>query len=292
MPSFSPPWTLFINCVATRTKHSPAPDFLVMATTAKGTAIITGSAQGIGLAIAVRLAEDGFDVALFDVAANKEQLHALAGEIQNKTGRRALPIIGDVSLESDVKALVDTVVTELGGLDVMVANAGIAVIKLLHDTTVEDFDRVVAVNQRGTFLCYKYAALQMIKQGRGGHIIGASSATGKKGAPEMSAYSSTKFAIRGLTQVAAQEYAKYGIIVNAYAPGAIETTLLKGLDAETTTRAGQPPGTWLKLLANSGVLGRNGTANDIAGLVSFLVSKDAGFICGQSINVNGGYVFD
>ncbi|KAI0927677.1 hypothetical protein AcW1_007150 [Taiwanofungus camphoratus] len=263
-----------------------------MATELKGTAIVTGSANGIGRAIAIRLAEDGFNIALFDLPSTEASLLAVAEEIKQRTDRRTLQILGDVSLEEDVKELVGAVVKEWGGLDVMVANAGVGLSRPFHETTVEDFDRLVNVNQRGTFLCYKYAAVQMIKQGRGGRILGACSVAGKKGLAENAVYSSTKFAIRGLTQSAAMEYGKFGITVNAYSPGAIETVMLRGMDEATTQRNGSLTGSWMKSLIGTTFLGRNGEPRDVVGTVSFLVSKDAAFITGQSINICGGYAFD
>jgi NAD(P)-dependent dehydrogenase (short-subunit alcohol dehydrogenase family) len=108
----------------------------------------------------------------------------------------------------------------------MVANAAIPVVKSVADTTVEEWDRIFAVNVRGTFLCYREAAAQMIAQGKGGRLIGACSISGKTGSDNAAAYASTKFAIRGLTQSAAADYGKHGITVNAYAPGCIETGFL------------------------------------------------------------------
>jgi NAD(P)-dependent dehydrogenase (short-subunit alcohol dehydrogenase family) len=108
----------------------------------------------------------------------------------------------------------------------MVANAAIPVVKSVADTTAEEWDRIFAVNVRGTFLCYREAAAQMIAQGKGGRLIGACSTAGKSGSKNAAAYASTKFAIRGLTQSAAADYGKYGITVNGYAPGCVETGFL------------------------------------------------------------------
>ncbi|KIM81214.1 hypothetical protein PILCRDRAFT_72177 [Piloderma croceum F 1598] len=200
----------------------------------KGIALVTGAGQGIGRAIALRLADD-FDVAVNDIPSNVEALDSLVDEITAK-GRRSIPVLADVSVEDQVKNMIDTVVAKLGGLDVMVANAGIYKEGSVLDCTTQDFDSLFAVNVRGTFFCYKYAGLQMVSQGRGGRIIGASSLTGKKGRKNSRAilraglcvgYSATKFAVRGLTQSAAGDLGKHGITVNAYAPGAIDTPLRK-----------------------------------------------------------------
>ncbi|KAG8221461.1 hypothetical protein J3R82DRAFT_1668 [Butyriboletus roseoflavus] len=160
---------------------------------AKGIALVTGSAQGIGRGIALRLARDGFDIALNDVSSKGDQLRAVANDIE-KIGRRTHLVPGDVAVEGEVKGMVRGVTEQLGGLDVLGLTDFVA--------ELEVWERVMAVNARGTFLCYKYAAAQMIAQGRGGRIIGASSTAGKIGNPLSCAYSASKFAIRGLTQTA------------------------------------------------------------------------------------------
>ncbi|EIN04781.1 acetoin reductase family protein [Punctularia strigosozonata HHB-11173 SS5] len=257
----------------------------------KGVAIVTGAGSGIGRGIAVQLADDGFDLVVNDLVSSKDALDSLLGEITGQ-GRRAVAFTGDVSVEQDVIDLVKCAVDQFGGVDVMVANAGVMLTKKLVDTTVDDWDRIFSINARGVFLCYKYAAEQMIKQGRGGRLIGPCSIAGKKGSPEMAAYSATKFAIRGLTQVAAQEYGQYGITVNAYAPGAIETPLLNRVDDYNIKKTGGEKGSAIEAMKKNAALGRNGTPSDVAGLVSFLVTDKAQFITGQSILIDGGLLFD
>ncbi|KAL6303212.1 NAD-binding protein [Sparassis latifolia] len=230
-------------------------------------AIVTGAGQGIGRAIALRLADDGLDIAVNDIASNSVKLDEVVGEIQAK-GRRAIPLIADVSVEAEVKTMVEKAVEELGGFDVMIANAGVGGgAKPLTEMSTETWDMVMSVNLRGTMLCYKFAAQHMIKQGRGGRIIGASSVLGKKGVAKTSAYSTTKFAIRGLTQCLAQELQPYNITVNAYAPGLILTQL------------------------STFAFSRNGpeaTPEVVASVVSYLIKPEAHFITGQSLSVNGG----
>ncbi|KAF9041540.1 hypothetical protein BJ165DRAFT_1489668 [Panaeolus papilionaceus] len=152
-------------------------------------------------------------------------------------------------------------------------------------------DKVFSVNVKGAFLCYKYAALQMIKQGRGGRIIGAASIGAKQGLAKSSLYSASKFAVRGMTQALAGELGKYDITVNAYAPGATDTEMLRALLEDRMRLDGiePPPG---PLRSGSGHMGRDMRPDDIAGLVSFIASKDAGMITGQSISVNGGAFCD
>ncbi|KAJ7097569.1 acetoin reductase family protein [Mycena epipterygia] len=259
--------------------------------TSKGIALVTGAGQGIGKLIALRLADDGFDVAVNDITSSAVSLNEVVENIQAK-GRASSAHLADVSVEDQVKKMIEDVVTAHGGLDVMVANAGVAKYASILDTTVDEWDRIMRINGRGTFLCYKYAGMQMTSQGRGGKIIGASSVAGKKGAQGLSAYCSSKFAVRGLTQAAAQEFGKYGITVNAYAPGAIDSEMLTSLAVGSTKDTGAPPKMWLDVQKSMSPLGRLGTGTDVSNLVSFMASKDSQFITGQSLSANGGLYFD
>jgi len=245
------------------------------------TAIVTGSAQGIGRAIALRLANDGIDVVLNDIQSKSDALSEVADEIRKK-GRRALVVIADCTQESEVQHLVDETVKEFSRLDIMIANAGIGRGGSLLETSLSDWEQVWAVNVRGVFLCYQIAAKQMVKQGSGGRIIGASSILGKKGSAGLGAYSSSKFAVRGLTQCAALELGEHGITVNAYAPGVIQTEMIG------------------PVLTGPGSLRERmkiphaslGQPEDIASIVSYLAKPEAHFITGQSIIVDGGVLFD
>ncbi|KAL6299428.1 NAD-binding protein [Sparassis latifolia] len=251
-------------------------------------AVVTGASRGIGEAIALRLADDGLDVAVNDIPSMAESLKAVAEKIRQK-GRRSLVVTGDVSNENDVKAMVDKVVETLGGLDVMVANAGVALLKPVVETSVEEYDRVMSINAKGVFLCFKYAAVQMIKQGRGGRIIGACSLAGKKGMSNLAVYGASKFAVRGLTQTCALEWAQHNITVNSYAPGLIYTPMMtesnevaSGREKDSTT-------------ADAIGLGKDtpGAEPSVIGeLVSYLVKPESQFVSGQCININGGIFFD
>ncbi|KAJ7917135.1 NAD-binding protein [Mycena leptocephala] len=250
----------------------------------KGIALVTGAAQGIGRGVALRLAEDGFDVAVNDISGNSDKLDTLVDEVRKK-GRASSKHIADVSQDELVKAMVEQVVKQHGGLDVMVANAGIVgpgYVPIV-EITAEQWDRIMGVNARGPFLCYKYAGIQMIKQGRGGRIIGASSVAGKRAVASLATYSASKFAVRGLTQAAALEFGTHGITVNAYAPGSVDTPMLIG-DADRTER--------LEMVKKKSPLKLVGVPEDIASLVSFLASKESQFITGQTISINGGTFFD
>ncbi|KAI0317836.1 acetoin reductase family protein [Amylostereum chailletii] len=253
----------------------------------KGVALVTGAAQGIGRAVALRLASDGFDVAVNDIAPSREKLEAVVDEITKK-GRKGHLVVADVSKETEVEAMVKEVVNVLGSLDVMVANAGISIMKPIIDTSAEELDRILAVNLRGTFLCYKYAGKQMIAQGHGGRIIGACSGTGKKGQAALSAYSASKFGIRAITQCAAMEMGRNGITVNAYAPGPVKTQMWNDLEVVI----GGPPGALEEELNKTCAVGYVAVPDDVAALASFFASKEAHLITGQCVNIDGGREFD
>ncbi|TFY76349.1 hypothetical protein EWM64_g7664 [Hericium alpestre] len=261
----------------------------------KGVAIVTGARAGIGRAIATQLADDGLDVAVNDLDSMRAELAAVAADVQAK-GRRALVVVADVSSEAAVKAMVDEVVLKLGSLDVvsrrlldggaadaradvheMVANAGVLGMTSIVDTTAEEFDRVLAINARGPMLCYKYAAIQMIAQGRGGRIIGATSVAGKKACPSAIPYISSKFAVIGMTQGAALELAKHKITVNAYAPGVIDTDMWS--QAGKVSGIGEDQ--FKQMTLGHIPMGHAGQPQDVANVVSFLASEKASYITGQ-----------
>ncbi|KAF7980257.1 hypothetical protein HWV62_38997 [Athelia sp. TMB] len=246
-------------------------------------AIVTGAARGIGRSIAIRLAGDGLDVVINDIPTNEAELNKVAEEIR-ALGRRAVAFSGDVSVEDVVRDMVDTAVKELGGVDVMVANAGIAAMSSIVDMDVEKWDKIMAVNLRGPMLAYKYAGRQMIKQGRGGRLITASSILGKQGGPNLSAYSATKFGVRGLTHSAAREFGVHKITANAYAPGLINTPMIG-----TPQDDGDNGAILRKVMANGNI--RREEPEVIASLVSYLAKPEAHFITGQTIAVDGGVTF-
>ncbi|KAF9455889.1 hypothetical protein BDZ94DRAFT_1315716 [Collybia nuda] len=262
-------------------------------TSKKGIVLVTGAGQGIGRAIALRLADDGYDVAVNDIST--DNLESLVEDIRLK-GRLSSMHKADVSVEDQVRTMIENVRLKIGGgrFFQIVANAGIAKWKTIDETTGEDWDEMFSVNAKGTFFCYKYAGRQMIAQGRGGRIIGACSVSGKKGSAGLAAYCGSKFAMRGLTQAAAAEFGPHKITVNAYAPGAIETALLNGLDADVVerSRGEKAPGDWKGLISTNNSLGYQGTTAEIASLVSYLASKESHFITGQTISCNGGSFFD
>lgn len=255
-------------------------------------ALITGAAQGIGRAIALRLAEDGLDIAIADLKSQRTNLDGVADEVRAK-GRRCLVLECDISQEEEVQRMVQATEQEFDALDVMVANAGRILVKPMVDSTLADFDRIFDTNVRGTFLCLRAAAQAMIKRGRGGRIISASSVSGKKGMPFNSIYCASKSAIRSFTQALASELGSHGITVNAYAPGPVDTLLLRGSADEYAKQIGLPDGkTFIQGYLANAALPRIGTPEDIANMVSFLAGKDSAYITGQTITVDGGTWMD
>jgi meso-butanediol dehydrogenase/(S,S)-butanediol dehydrogenase/diacetyl reductase len=253
-------------------------------------ALITGSARGIGKAIAQRLAEDGHDIALNDVPANSDQLEATAEEIR-ATGRKVTTVIADISVEEQVQAMVAKVAQDMGELNVMVSNAGIARVTSLLETSVDEWDQVMGVNLRGTFLCYKTAAEQMIKQGNGGKIIGAASIVAFRPFALLSTYSASKWGVRGLTQGAAMEWAKHKITVNAYCPGIVGTAMWELIDEKLAKEEGMQKGEALKKYSEAILMGRVSEPEDVAKLASYLASPDSDYMTGPRVLIDGGIQF-
>ncbi|CAE6448630.1 unnamed protein product [Rhizoctonia solani] len=235
-------------------------------------AIVTGAAQGLGRAIALKLASDGVDVAVNDIRTKQKELDQLVAEIKS-LGRQTIAITGDVSKEPEVQNMVAKTVDALGSLDIMVANAGTHVAASILDVTDEIFDRIMNINCKGVLYCYRAAAVQMMKQGKGGRIIGASSVLGLNAGPLNVAYCASKFGVRAITQTAALEWGQHNITVNAYAPGLIDTPMVTaaGLNNDAALQA-TLPGISIK---------RFGRAEEVAALVGFLASEGASYVTGE-----------
>ncbi|KAL1666491.1 hypothetical protein GGF50DRAFT_113197 [Schizophyllum commune] len=249
-------------------------------------AIVTGAAQGLGKAIALRLAKDGLAVGLNDIPSKKEALDEVAKEIVKVNGR-AVVHVGDVSKQEVVQNLIDTVVGTLGGLHVMVANAGMARPAPFLEESLETFNQVMSVNTTGLFLCYQLAGRKMIELGsKDGRIIGASSIGGKQPLRGLTSYTASKFAVRGLTQSAALALGPHGITVNSYAPGLIDTPLAFTPHLEDHTDLA------FDKYSATAPLRRVGQAEEVAALVSFLASKESGYMTGQTLSIDGGAHMD
>ena len=252
-------------------------------------ALVTGAAGGIGRAIAERLVADGLGVSVADLPSSADQLEALVASLGGPDV--ALGLTVDVTEAASVEAAVAAHVGHFGGLDVMVANAGIAVTAPLLQITAKQWQLTMDVNVKGVLHCYQSAARQMITQGRGGRLIGAASVAAHRGGKWQSAYSASKFAVRGMSQSAAQELAEHQITVNVYSPGVVHTPMWEGIDAEMSRRRGTQLGSEMAGMVAGIPLGRLEQPTDVAGVVAFLASPEAAYITGQSIVVDGGMWF-
>lgn len=258
-----------------------------MSNTAK-VALVTGAAQGIGRGIALRLAKDGFDIALVDLKADK--LESVKKEVE-ALGRKASTFSADVRKRDDVYAAIDHAEKELGGFDVIVNNAGIAQVQPISDVKPEEVDRILKINVEGVLWGIQAAAAKFKARGHKGKIINASSIAGHDGFAMLGVYSATKFAVRALTQAAAKEYASAGITVNAYCPGIVGTDMWVEIDERFSEITGAPKGETYKKYVEGIALGRAQTPQDVASLVSFLSSPDSDYITGQAILTDGGIVY-
>ena len=238
-------------------------------------AVITGGALGIGRATALLFAEEGAVVALADVQAETAQ--EVAREIADRGGR-AIAVGADVGDGAQVQALVDRVVKELGRIDVMFANAGIAHSAPFLDHPEAQWHRVLRVNLTGVFLCCQAAARQMVRQG-GGRIIATASINGFRGVENLVGYNVAKAGVIELTKTMAVELAQHRIAVNAIAPAQIDTRLVRTLpeDARRRRLARIP-------------MARFGESEEVAKAALFLASDDASFITGHTLAVDGGYL--
>lgn len=243
---------------------------------------VTGGGSGIGLGIARRFAREGARVAVLDL--NSEAAQAAAQEI----GGPGLQV--DVADKASVKAAVAQVLETWGRIDVWINNAGIFCACNIADAPdLDEWERIVAVNLTGMFLCCQAVARPMIAQ-ESGIIVNISSIAGKIGFPEEAGYCGTKAGVIGLTRSVAMELVEHGIRVNAICPGNILTPMLEELDERVCLAEGWEPGTYLKRAAESVPLGYIGEPGDIAAVAAFLASDDASYIVGQAINPDGGLV--
>lgn len=251
-------------------------------------ALVTGAGQGIGRAIALRLAADGADIALVDV--NGGRLHAVADEIR-AVGSKAISVVADVTDRSQVQSAVDQAEHGLDGFDIIVNNAGIAQVNPLADAQPEEVSRILAVNVEGVLWGIQVAAAKFRARGHGGKIINASSIAGHEGFAMLGVYSATKFAVRGLTQAAAKEYAADGITVNAYCPGVVGTDMWVTIDERFAALTGAPKGATFEKFVGGIALGRAQTPEDVAAYVSYLAGPDSDYMTGQAGLIDGGLVY-
>lgn len=248
-------------------------------------AFVTGGGQGIGRAIALRLASDGADVAIADL--DEEKANAVAEEVRGR-GRESVVTTTDVSDRDQVFAAVDTVASELGGFDVMVNNAGIVQIRPIEEVRPDDLELIQRINIGGVMWGIQAAAAKFRELEHGGKIVNASSGSGHEGDPMLSAYCATKFGVRALTQAAARELAPFGITVNAYCPGIVGTGMWDEIDEKLSEYNGAPRGENFKKYVEGIALGRAETPDDVAGFVSYLSGPDSDYMTGQAPLIDGG----
>ena len=237
-------------------------------------AIVTGGSRGIGAEVGARLAEDGAAVVVS--GRDGERLQRTVREWETQ-GRAVLGVVADASSREDCERLVGTAKQHFGRIDVLVNNAGMTHDQLLVRMTDEDWDRVMEVNLRSAFLMTRAVSKTLVRQKSGGRVINITSTAGAMGNAGQVNYSAAKAGLIGLTKAAARELAHWSILVNAVAPGLIETDMTKDLSA--TAREA--------LLAQV-PLKRSGTAREVAEMVRFLAGDGATYITGQVFHVNGG----
>lgn len=240
------------------------------------TAIVTGGSRGIGKAIALKLAEKGANVVV-NYTSNFEKAQEVVEQIKSM-GRDAIAIKADVSNSDDVENLLKEVNKHFDTIDILINNAGITRDTLLIRMKDEDWNKVMDINLKGTYLCTKYFGKKMMKQ-KSGKIINITSVVGIIGNAGQANYSASKAGVIGFTKSIAKELGSRGINVNAVAPGFIKTEMTEKLSDEV-----------VKNYSKSIPLGRFGNVEDVANVVAFLASDEANYITGQVINVDGGMV--
>lgn len=251
-------------------------------------ALITGAGQGIGRAIALRLAKDGANIAIVDLKEDK--MMAVAEEV-SRIGRKATIFRADVTKRDEVRQAIDHAEAKLGGFDIMVNNAGMAQVKPLLEVTPEELDTIIKVNVEGVLWGIQAAAKKFRQRKQKGKIISASSIAGHEGFPMLGVYSATKFAVRALTQAAAREFARDGITVNAYCPGIVGTDMWVEIDKRFSELTGAAIGETYKKYVGNIALGRAQTPEDVAAFVSFLSGPDSDYMTGQAPLIDGGMVY-
>jgi glucose 1-dehydrogenase len=246
--------------------------------------VVTGGTSGIGQAIAVRFAEFGANVAINylrsedEAEDTEEKVHACVASVR-QTGVRDVLVQGDVSKEADVVAMFEDAVDKLGGIDVLINNAGIQISRPSHELSADDFDKVIGVNLRGAFLCAREAIKRYLENETPGVVINISSVHQLIPKPNYLGYSASKGGMMNLTRTLALEYARNDIRVNGIGPGATVTPINRAWIEDPVKR---------EMVTSHIPLRRAGTADEMAGVTCFLASDDAAYITGQTIFVDGG----
>ncbi|MCL6707331.1 L-iditol 2-dehydrogenase [Pseudomonas sp. R2.Fl] len=245
-------------------------------------AIITGSARGIGRAFAEAYVREGATVAIADIDV------ARAGETARAIGPAAYAVRLDVTDQSSIDAAVKTAEEKTGGVDILINNAALFDLAPIVEITRESYDRLFSINVAGSLFMLQAVARSMIARGKGGKIINMASQAGRRGEALVAVYCATKAAIISLTQSAGLDLIRHGINVNAIAPGVVDGEHWDGVDALFSRYENRPIGEKKKLVGQAVPFGRMGRAEDLTGMAVFLASPDAEYIVAQTYNVDGG----
>ncbi len=246
------------------------------------TAIITGSARGIGKAFAARYVAEGAHVAIADI--NLAAAEVTAKEI----GPQAFAVHLDVTSQESIDEAIKTIEEKRGGIDILINNAALFDLAPIVDITRESYDKLFAINVSGTLFTMQAVARSMIERGKGGKIINMASQAGRRGEALVAVYCATKAAVISLTQSAGLNLIKHGINVNAIAPGVVDGEHWDGVDALFAKFENRPIGEKKKIVGAEVPFGRMAQAEDLTGMAVFLASKDADYIVSQTYNVDGG----
>ncbi|MBP1119965.1 L-iditol 2-dehydrogenase [Pseudomonas sp. PvP028] len=245
-------------------------------------ALITGSARGIGRAFAQAYIHEGARVAIADIDLQRAQ--ATATEL----GPNAYAVRMDVTDQSSIDQAIAAVVAQAGKLDILINNAALFDLAPIVDITRDSYERLFSINVGGTLFTLQAAARQMIAQGHGGKIINMASQAGRRGEALVAVYCATKAAVISLTQSAGLDLIRHGINVNAIAPGVVDGEHWDGVDALFARHENRPLGEKKKLVGEQVPFGRMGTADDLTGMAIFLASADSEYVVAQTYNVDGG----
>lgn len=240
-------------------------------------ALVTGAGRGIGKAVALGLAHAGADVGL--VARTESELNAVAGQVQ-EMGRRAVVAVADLTVTADIPALVSGLAGKLGGIDILINNAGTNIPQDSVDVTEDAWDTIMAINLKSCFFMAQTVGKMMIEQGRGGRIINMTSQTGSVALIKRAAYCASKAGLNLVTKVLAMEWGPHEILVNAVAPTFVETEMTKPMLADPQFR---------EYALAKNVLKRFGTTDDVAGAVIYLASQAANLVTGHILLVDAGW---
>ncbi len=246
------------------------------------TALITGSARGIGKAFAQAYVEQGATVCIADI--NLQAAQATASEI----GESAVAVPMDVTIQSSIDSAVAETIQKLGHIDILINNAALFTAAPIVDIEREDYERVFAVNFSGSLFTLQAVARHMIERGQGGKIINMASQAGRRGEGLVAVYCATKAAIISLTQSAGMDLISHGINVNAISPGVVDGEHWDGVDALFARYENKAPGQKKREVGEAVPFGRMGVAEDLTGMAVFLASQDADYVVAQTYNVDGG----